>query len=219
MFKLIMGHNQENSITITELEDKIKLIMWNCHSLLPKLPRFKIMLYAHKPHIVCLTETWTTTKYQPSFINYRVYWNHRKERVGAGTAILIRIDIPVITNEMQRFDSGLLESQRVQINTREGKLDILNVYNPNKNVTSEEFLHYFGQLRGNKLVSGDFNAHHRLWISRTTNNRTGNNLVNTLTHFPELSIATPKDLATYVDYGTMSQSTLDLCLISSHLLH
>ena len=198
------------------MEKETKLIMWNCHSLTTKLSRFKILLYTCKPHIACLTETWLNTKNQPNFINYRASWNHRTGRQGGGTAILIRNDVPVIDNKLELMENGSLEAQRVQVVTKSGKLDILNIYNPSQNVTSNEFSYYFSQLGKNKLVVGDFNGHHHMWTSKARSNQTGNNLVNSLIDFPDMTLVTPKDFPTYIGSRTLHQSTLDLSFLPSH---
>ena len=40
------------------------------------------------------------------------------------------------------------------------------MYNPNKNVTSNEFIFYIRQLERKHIIVGDLNAHSPLWDAR-----------------------------------------------------
>jgi len=195
------------------MEKETKIILWNCRSLSAKLSRLKMLIYSVKPHIVCLTETWTSAGAEPSFINYRAYWWHRVGKTGGGTAVLVRNDVAVLDSSLNLYREGLLEVQKVKVIMRGKKTDILNAYNPNHNISTEELMYYFNQLEESKIIIGDFNGHHEMWTSRRNNNTTGNNLVNALSHFPEVALATPINFPTYLNPANMEQSTLDLCFI------
>ena len=82
---------------------------------------------------------------------------------------------------------------------------------------SLEYSHYFRQLLPNKIITGDFNSHHRMWNTRRPNNSSGNNLVDALIHNPTITLLTPPSLPTHYDIRTGNFSTLDLCFISAHL--
>ena len=47
-------------------------------------------------------------------------------------------------------------------------IDVLNFYNPNQNISADEFNNYFEQLNNSKIIEGDFNAHHQMWVSGST---------------------------------------------------
>ena len=108
-----------------------------------------------------------------------------------------------------------MEIQKVTIRCKGKNLDILHLYNPNCNITEEEFSFYFNQLHADKVVVGDFNGHHPLWTTRCRPNKTGTNLVAALVVDPSISLITPLNLPTYVDDRTLAASTLDLCFTSS----
>lgn len=196
----------------------INLLSWNCRSLCSKLSRFKIKLYTLKPHIVCLCETWLKQSYLPSFINYFPYYVHRKDKNGGGIAILVRNDVSCKNKELILFPNGELEVQAVTVHSDREILDILNVYNPNCNISTNEFSHYFKQLSNKCIVVGDFNAHSRLWDTRSTTNISGNNLVNSLIHFPSICLITPLNFPTYYHVQTRKTSTLDLCFVSNKIM-
>ena len=75
------------------MHNNIKILVWNCHSIYNKLSHFKDRLYASKPHVVCLTETWLKNNREPIFTNYTNYLVNRGTSMGGGIAILIRNDI------------------------------------------------------------------------------------------------------------------------------
>ena len=57
------------------LVEELKVVNWNCRGIISKLGRFKIMLYAEKPHVCCLNETFLrNTSKMPKFTNYRAVW-------------------------------------------------------------------------------------------------------------------------------------------------
>ena len=55
---------------------QLNILTLNCRGILSKLGEFKLMLYAQKPDIVCVQETWIG-KYVLKFIGYIPVWKHR----------------------------------------------------------------------------------------------------------------------------------------------
>jgi len=96
---------------------------------------------------------------------------------------------------------------------------VLNVYNPNNNVTYSEFEFYINQIGEHKIILGDFNGHNVVWNQQNIgNNVTGNSLKNILDNYDNISLLTPFSLPTYVSPITGRSSTLDLCFLSSNLM-
>lgn len=60
-----------------------------------------------------------------------------------------------------------LDLRTVTIQSSSDRVDLLNLYNPSRNVTVVEFEHYFRQLAKIKLVVGYLNAHSHLWDSHS----------------------------------------------------
>jgi len=199
------------------MDEQLTIKTWNCHSLYSKLLHFKIRLYADKPHIVCLCETWLKPSRLPTFINYKPFFFCRSDRPGGGTAILVRNDICVSEKKINYFDLGSLEIQAVTIHNNNANIDILNLYNPNKTVSQLEFEYYFDQLSRRKIIVGDLNSHSKLWDINSEENTTGNNLVSALTNYPDICLLTPLNLPTYYHIPTRKFSTLDLCFVSPDL--
>ena len=134
---------------------ELKILQWNCHSISNKLSNFKLHIYTSKPHVICLSEIWLTQNYEPNFVNYSAIHKHRgAPQAGGGLAILVRSDITFLEQDLQPFPQGFLEVCGIKIYLKNSNVpvSILNLYNPNKNVTHQEFDHYFSQLEPSCLV-------------------------------------------------------------------
>ena len=128
---------------------EIKILQWNCHSLGNQLSNLKLHIYSNKPRIVCLSETWLSPNSEPTFINYSAVYKHRDAyQAGGGLAVLIQSDVTYLDHDLQLFPQGFLEVCGIKIYLKNSNVpfSILNLYNPNKNVTHQEFDHYFSQL-------------------------------------------------------------------------
>ena len=149
----------------------LKLLQLNCNSIYNKLSEIKQVLLQHIPDIICLSETWIKEKYIPKFPDYIAEWEHRAGH-GGGLGILINKNVQYQKLELVPFANGILEIQAIRLTLLDSsKLSIVNLYNPNKNLTVEEITHYTSQLDHNFLITGDFNAHSPLLDStcRRTN--------------------------------------------------
>ena len=195
----------------------LEIVTWNCHSLYANLSQFKIFLYTHKPHVVCLCETWLKDDRLPTFINYTPFFVSRCDRPGGGIAILTRNDLCILDGHLVALPGGFLEVQMLTICGCGYNIDLLNLYNPGRSVSEHEFDHYFQQMKSPCIIVGDFNAHHSLWRTKGRDSATGSNLVAALFNFPDICLLTPPDLQTYFHVPTRSYSTLDLCFLSSEL--
>ena len=201
------------------MHNELYIISLNCRSIYSRLSELKLLVYKEEPHIVCLSETWAVQNRIPSFINYRSHWKHRIGSRGGGLAILVRSDIVTIPKLLTEITSGL-EVQTVTILMENYKIDLLNIYNAERNTNMNTFLHYFQQLSRKFIIVGDFNAHHHIWSKMgTPSNITGNSLAAILGNRDDISLATPPQLTTYIDARTANESTLDLCFMSSNLMN
>ena len=117
------------------------------------------MMYHNKPDFVAFSETWIKHK-APSFYNYEHIWNHRVGRPGGGLGFIVKRGIQFQELVLRPYANGVLETQAIKIFiTRTSHINILSIYNPNKNVSTLELNHYVQQLGSRYLMVGDFNAH------------------------------------------------------------
>ena len=110
----------------------MRILQWNCHSLSNKLSNLKLHIYSSKPHVICLSETWLSQNFEPSFINYSAIYKHRgAPQAGGGLAVLVRSDVTYLDHDLQLFPQGLLEVCGIKIYLR-NKMPVS--LNPNMNV-------------------------------------------------------------------------------------
>ena len=165
-----------------------------------------------------MTETWLKSYREPEFINYSKYLcNRDDDSTGGGIAILVRNDLMHCKKDLSPFNNGKLEIQAITIRSYNTSIDIFNIYNPNEDISKDEFAHYFSQLGDSYVITGDFNAHNHMWNTHHNSNATGRNLVDAMTNFSRLALLTPQNLPTYYHIPTKRYSTLDLTFVSINL--
>ena len=198
--------------------EKLSIIMLNCRSLNNKLGEIKLMLYTKKPDLLCLTET-QVKKYEPKFINYTPLWKHRPEQ-GGGLAILVRRGLQHTNLPLNVYRNGFIEAQAITlIMNKNIQVNIMNTYNPNKPVTTNEMQHYVNQLGNKFIIVGDLNARTPILNSRIQNkdkNQAGRMLEDILTN-NSICLANPINFYTYLCPTNGTRSCLDICLTSPNL--
>ena len=119
------------------------------------------------------------------------------------------------------YIGGKIEIQCINIKLKNSEIDIMNVYTPpNPQFSKEEFIHYLNQLNKNFVICGDLNSHHRAWEPNLKQrvNRNGNTLKQILDEHPNIILATPPDLPTYMHVYIGKTACIDLCLCCPTLL-
>ena len=120
-------------------------IQHNCRSINTGLIELKLLVYNIKPDFVALSETWLNenSKYIPKFYNYSAEWVNRETSSGGGLGMLVKSGLIYKNVNLDPFNNGVMEVQCIEVllSNRE-YLKILNVYNPNKNVSMNEMNHY-----------------------------------------------------------------------------
>ena len=120
--------------------------MLNCRSINNKLGNINLMIYSNKPHIVVFSKTWIK-RYEPKFIDYVPIWQHRPSTGGGGLGILVRRNLHYQRIVLSHYPGGSLEVQAISlVMSNNRKLGILNIYNPNKAISTNEFRFYIQQL-------------------------------------------------------------------------
>ena len=182
--------------------DALSIIQLNCNSIRSKLSEVKKMDYVRKLEIVCLSETWLET-HNPNFYGYSAEWKNRNRR-GGDLGILVASKIPYSPVNLNVFNGGFLEVQAVKIKTKaQDDINILNIYNPNENITEEELRFYIHQLGSKYIIVRDLNAHTPALDNRYQlyKNPTGTALENILID-EDLVLINPVNFITYLDCRT-----------------
>jgi ribonuclease HI len=197
-------------------ERQFEVYQFNCNGISRKLSEVKLFLYTNKPDVLCLCETWLK-KNEPKFIGYNSTWVNRIGIAKGGLGILVREDIDYRAKHLNIFINGGLELQGIEIAYGTDTIDIINCYNPQNNISLEEFQYYFTQLTGTFIMVGDYNAHLPIWDKRGRSNVTGRNLDRAMENF-NAGLLNDRDIPTYIDNRTGTSSCLDLGIVSQNLM-
>lgn len=105
------------------LEKKLVVIQLNCNGISNKLSEVKLYIYAKKPDMVCLCETWLK-KAEPKFVGYTSIWKNRVSAEKGRLDILIRNDIAYKDKIIHPYVDGGLEIQSVAIFSKVDEISI-----------------------------------------------------------------------------------------------
>ena len=124
-------------------------------------------------------------------------------------AILIREDINYIVKNIEGFAERKLELMSMEISTQVGRVQVVNEYNPGKDITTEELAYYINRYNRKFIRVDDFNAHHSLWDARQRTNRLGVARRRVLEDY-NLGMLNILNIPTYIHKRHGSTSCLDL---------
>ena len=193
----------------------ISVVSLNCNSLYPRLAEVKLLLYASKPTVMCLTETWAHDNFLPSFCGYSCLWRNRGA-AGGGLCTLVSRSLCYREIVLAPYGAGVLEVQAVAIRMDSGSfLTILNLYNPNASVSTQELQFYVDQLSTPYLLTGDFNAHSPVLSSRCPRADASGRSLEQFLLASSAVLLNPIDFITYIDRRTGRGGCLDLVIASS----
>ncbi|XP_053969088.1 uncharacterized protein LOC128870451 isoform X3 [Anastrepha ludens] len=205
-------------VTLT-LSRSFKLLQFNCNGLTSKVDEIVNFMSRHCIKIVAVQETKLHAR--SSLITRDGYNVHRHERErdnGGGLAFIVHHNVQdrLIDEGIDRRDSTL-ECQGIAVRSGDSELEIFNIYIPLVTCCPAGYHPDIGALiRGeNRLVVGDFNAHHDLWHSSLPNDRRGQQLAEQI---DDSTFSTVNDDAPTRVVGNCSSSP-DLTIASAGLIN
>ena len=180
------------------------------------------MIYNVRPDFIALSETWLGgKKHNPRFINYHAHWRHRDGGFGGGLGLLIKEGIQYQNIPLNYYANGVLEAQAGRIFDRNNRpISILNVYNPNKNLTLPELKFYIDQLDKKFIITGDFNAHSPILDDKISIADTSGKTIENLILKEPINLINPRNFYTRIGINSntgITKSCLDLVLTSTCL--
>jgi hypothetical protein len=193
----------------------LKCLQWNSRGLTKaRLEEFRNLLNTEDPDLVFLSETYWKPRFTVKFKTYEIFKLDRSTIRGGGVALLVKKSLQA--HAIPSPVTGTLEVIGAQVPTKTGPVNCFSVYSPRGDCTAEEInLLLPPQLPF--IVAGDFNAHHSLWESNSTENLAGKSIFAAITDHPDATIITPKDLGTRIKPSSGKSSTIDLFISSSCL--
>ena len=146
-------------------------------------------------------ETWVNDS-EPRFCNYKSEWKHRNEH-GGGLGFLIKRGIQYNTLNLVPFPNGILEFQTIMVfQTDKTSIHIMNLYNPNLNISFQEMEHYIAQLGDKYLIIGDFNGHSPILASNCRRSNPTGRMLEEIILKTNTVIANPIDFYTHLNVST-----------------
>ena len=184
------------------------ILQWNCRGLGNKYHFLPILIGTHRPSVICLQETRLDDHPDPqAFKHYYPYRRH----VGHGVAVYIHKTLP----QTEVTLNTTLEAVACRVKFNDTYVSICSLYcSPAGPLNGDELESLVNQLPGNKLLLGDFNAHHHQWGSERCSPR-GEQIAN---HLIQTNLCLLNDgSATRVDVRTGNASAIDLSLVSARI--
>ena len=163
----------------------------------------------HRPSVICLQETRLQDQPDPTVLKH--YHPYRRYE-GHGVAIYIH---KTLTQTEVTLNTPL-EAVACRVRFNNTYLAICSLYlPPNAPIVDDDITSLISQLPGNRLVLGDFNAHHQQWGSERSSVR-GEQIVDIML---QTNLCLLNDgSATRVDDRTGNASAIDLSLLSPAIL-
>lgn len=197
---------------------EIKIMLWNAQSIfgVGTLGEFQKAVEELNPNIICLVETWLSPNRNFKLKGFEVF---RKDRDcnGGGVAILSRLEMEAKILNLGSYNNSNYEHLGISVIFNNNPLNIINLYNPHGNSSSEELNYYLSRVQGKVLLCGDFNARHPIWDTYGTN-AAGNDLYNFISTSRNLSLLTPQNLGTRKNLRGNGDSTIDLFIGDSNFI-
>ena len=178
-------HSINNNITQQQINSKktITIIQININGLTTKIHELKNLTDNTKIDIITIQETKLKPTHRTPYLkDYTAIRTDRTYKNGGGLMTYIKNDI--IFTELKTphtTNHKLTEVQHIKIHLANHKhLNIFNIYipprdttNPDHSNSQEDITNCMTHIlnTNNTVLTGDFNAHHTLWHSPTTDNR------------------------------------------------
>lgn len=190
----------------------LRVVFVNANSVVSRLKRHYLRLFLdrHSPDVMLVAEHKLNAGHRFEMEGYIVFAQYRRDRVGGGTAVLVRDNIRC---DRVQLDLGVLEGTCVRIHREGGRpLCVVSLYCAPANDFDVSSLDALGSLAAGceVLVGADLNARHVEWGGGSTCGR-GRLVREFLLRCPDLDVV-PTDGPTR--FGRGSASYIDICLAS-----
>jgi endonuclease/exonuclease/phosphatase family metal-dependent hydrolase len=138
----------------------LKMLSWNCHSIIPKKSELSRFLDSSPYDLILLSETWLKDSDSFNLPNFNCY---RIDRPYGGVAIFINCKIP--HSSLAKISLPYAEAISIKILDPSGDFTVTSLYcSP---AASRAQAHIFfskvTSITGPSVVAGDFNAKHQAW--------------------------------------------------------
>lgn len=191
----------------------LRILQWNARSLIANGQEFKSYIDQSdfKPDIICIQESWLKVGVDFKLHQYIEVRCDRSGGVGGGCVTFIKNNINFRIVEIGKEEE---EFVIVEVFTNQGKICIINYYNPCKRLEVEKIRLRVGINSRHLIVCGDFNAHSTVWGARKTD--MNGEIMEQIMEEANL-VCINDGRGTRIDVYTGKMSALDITLVSSEL--
>ncbi len=144
------------------------MISWNANSLFPKRQEFNEYLIENGIDIALIQETCLKPQTLYKVPNYKIYRQDRVNRIGGGTAILIKKNIPHELITPPNTDPRI-EVTAIRVIHQEGDIEIVSAYKPPGTYLRRTDLDTLFNSPYPTIIAGDLNAKSVKWGCKSTN--------------------------------------------------
>src|ERR1700744_2410129 len=120
--------NTTNSVS------KIKILSWNCQSIVPKFNETFDYLTKHKIKIALFSETWLKLNKRINFPGYRFYRLDRQSGEHGGVAIAVHCSLK--HKHVPLPPTNVIETVAISVSSPGGEIVFVSAYFPGTNVTN-----------------------------------------------------------------------------------
>ena len=209
------------SHTPTMSDKSFNILQWNANGIDNKQTELSIFLESHNVKVAAIQESKLTAKSRsPNIQNYTLVSHDRRQGPGGGLLLFIHNLVSFTRKSLPTTSKNdpHLEELTIIIAMDNTELLITNVYIPPGSFCNGRYSPPIDHLLTgtDSLVLGDFNAHHSLWHSGTTDSR-GNELADSvsISSFAVLNTDSPTRLP---DNADPSSPDVSLASASHHLV-
>lgn len=200
------------------LNHTLKIISWNCQSILNKIPETHNYIHSNNIDIALFTETWLTPAKNIYLPHYTTYRFDRQTGPHGGVAICIK---DTIKHELLKsYNTQVIETIGISVTELNQQIHFICAYYPgtsNNTQTLNLFKQDIIKLISNNnsfFIVGDLNAKHRLW-NNIRANQAGTILYDIMSH-NNFTIHHPQTPTYYPPQARFTfPSTLDIILTNN----
>lgn len=148
------------------------ILQWNCRGLKSKISELSLYLQRVPIPILALSEA--GLPHDRSISGYKAYCCPSISTFANGSsALYIRHELPQCQISTDSLNTADAEFVAVKVSFKKATITVVSVYiRPGRDCDMmDAFQEWCEQHKTGLIVCGDFNAHHTLWGSETTDNR------------------------------------------------
>lgn len=147
----------------------LKILQWNCRSIIPKIDRLKAFITNHNLDIFCLNETWLEVSKSFRIPLFNIF---RKDRNISYGSVLIGVRKNIEFKSLNLTSNSQIECVAVLVKYNDLQFSIVCIYiPPNVKFSVNDIKSVLENIPPPFYILGDLNAHNLAWGSDKTDGK------------------------------------------------